>query len=224
VREWWNAPPLNFKTPRHHLFAALGLSNDARGMSRVGKGAVVYESQSPAAWTYDKTGGSRVRALVQSAADAVGLPWKESNALVLRRGPYVIAAGLDESVPNLPPAALHGKFIVLFDATLPVVTDVILEPSRRAFLLDLAATGDREGILAAACRVQDPRVTAEEIQFNARGIEGSAAVVCIAIHQPPQSVTVAGKPLAAGNWDFADGLLRIRFVNAAEGLEVQIIR
>jgi hypothetical protein len=50
----------------------------------------------------------------------VGLSWTETNALALRRGPYLIAAGLDESIPNAASFVLHGRFIDLFDAQLPV--------------------------------------------------------------------------------------------------------
>jgi hypothetical protein len=42
------------------------------------------------------------------AAEAVGVRWSESMALALRRGPYVVAAGLDESVPDAAPITCKG--------------------------------------------------------------------------------------------------------------------
>ena len=43
--------------------------------------------------------------------------WRETNYLLLRRGPYVIAAGLKESTEG-PGKVLRGPFIDLFDAEL----------------------------------------------------------------------------------------------------------
>lgn len=223
VREWWNAPPLAFKTPREHLFLALGVAADARGVSKVGKGAVVYEPLSPAALTYEKTGGERVRDLAHQAADAIGLGWKESNALALRRGPYVIAAGLDESVPGVAPVVLQGKFISLFDADLVVVKEVELNPGRRVMLLDVAQR-QREGIIAAACRVREVSMTAEAIRFRAEGIGGSSAVVCLSMARPPREVKVGGKVSEKNGWEYADGLLWVRFLNSAEGVDVALER
>ena len=63
---------------------------------------MVRENSLPAALTYTAGGGEIVRRAARSAAAAIGLVWSESNALVLRRGPYVIAAGLDESTRDCP--------------------------------------------------------------------------------------------------------------------------
>src|SRR4029077_12893378 len=51
LREWWNTAPRAYKSPRHHLFEALGLSADSTGLHKVGKGVVIREAQSPAALT-----------------------------------------------------------------------------------------------------------------------------------------------------------------------------
>jgi hypothetical protein len=226
VREWWNTAPVAFHTPRYHLFDALGIKEDAKGLSHVGKGVVVYEPLSPATLTYEQTGAQQVRDLTHQAADAIGLSWKESNALALRRGPYLIAAGLDESVPDAATTVLHGRLISLFDPTLAVVHEVELNPGRREMLLDVdaATAGGHEGILAAACGVKDVSVTPKEIRFRATGVQGSEAMVCVAINHPPRTVVVNGKTIAEGLWRFADGLMWIGFENSATGLNVEIER
>ena len=99
VREWWNTEPNHFRGPREHLFKTLGLDSDARGVSRIGEGVLLREAASPAALTYEKDGAERVRALARKSAEMVKLAWSETNALVLRRGPFIIAAALDESLP-----------------------------------------------------------------------------------------------------------------------------
>ena len=121
VREWWNTAPHSYKTPRQHLFEALGIPKDATGLHRVGRGVVVREAVSPAALTYKEDGAERVRKAARQAAAAVKLAWKETDSLVLRRGPYLVAAGLDESTPDAKPYVLHGRYLNLFDPELAVL-------------------------------------------------------------------------------------------------------
>ncbi len=49
VREWWNTAPLSYKSPREHLFDALGIAKESVGLHKVGRGVVLRESASPAA-------------------------------------------------------------------------------------------------------------------------------------------------------------------------------
>jgi hypothetical protein len=98
VREWWNTAPNSYKTPREHLFERLGIPRDADGLFHVGRGVVLSKRSSPAALSHRKDGGEVVRGFARQAAGAVHLPWKESDALVLRRGPYIIGAGLDDCI------------------------------------------------------------------------------------------------------------------------------
>lgn len=225
VRDWWNEGGLSFKTPREHLFKVLGLAADSRGMNHVGNGIVLFESASPAALTYQPDGSDRIRSLTKQAAEAVKLPWKESGALVLRRGPYLVTAGLQETGEDLPPVTLHGRMISLFDPTLSVVKEFAVSPGRRALLVDLdSIPKGHQGVIAAACRVQRHVVTADSVKFHADGIAQSPAVVCVAMNEPPRLVELDGKPLGASSYDYADGILRLRFVNTAEGVEVVIHR
>lgn len=225
VQEWWNTGEMKFATPRHHLFDALGLAHDARGTSAVGKGTVVWEPLSPAALTYKPDGANKVRELTCAAAERVGVRWSESSALVLRRGPYVIAAGVDEAAPDAPPVKLTNHFIPLFDPALPIAREFTVGPGTRALLLDLdALPPGREGAIAAACRVRDEAVTPGEIRFRADGVEGSAAVVRVALPKPPASVTVGGKAVAVDPSAFSEGTYRLRFTNAADGIDVEIRR
>ncbi len=139
VREWWSTAPMAFHTPREHLFAELGLPPGATGLHRVGRGVVLYESASPAKLTWQRDGAKEVRDFARNAAKATHLRWEESNALVLRRGPYVIAAGLDEAATHEKSVELRGHFVDLFDAGLPILTDAKVEPGRRLLLLDTGA-------------------------------------------------------------------------------------
>ena len=227
VREWWNTAPRSYQTPRQHLFEKLGLAKDATGLFRVGKGVVVRESASPAALAYTAEGAEAVRRPVREAAAAVKLGWKETNALVLRRGPYVVAAGLDESVPGAEPHVLHGRFVNLFDPELPVIPSVTLSPGARALLLDLnAGKTAAPRVVAAACRVRDERAEGKTLTFRAEGIGDTNAVVRIVMRSAastaPSEILVSGKPAARSQYDYSGGTLRLRFANSAEGVPIEV--
>ena len=106
------------------------------GSHTVGKGTLVFDASSPAALADRKDGAERVRDLVRQACSAAGLAYHEANHIVLRRGPYVIAAGLEGSTSE-EAHELRGRFIDLLAPSLPVVDSVRLTPRRRVLLLDL---------------------------------------------------------------------------------------
>ena len=223
VREWWNTAPYSYKTPRQHLFGELGIPEDATGLYKVGKGVVVSARLSPAALTYKKDGAVTIRALARQAASAVNLPWKETDALVLRRGPYIIAAGLDESVPDAKPYVMHGRFIDLFNSNLPILNRVAITPGRR-FLLDLDTTpaSATPSVIAAACRVRDEHASAGSITFLADGIADTEAVVRVRTQRSPIRVIVAGKPLSRAEYEVDGDTLRLQFPNSVQPIPIEI--
>jgi hypothetical protein len=223
VREWWNTAPNAFATPREHLFSALGLAKDATGPHKVGRGVVVRLALSPAALTYKEDGAETVRQAVRQAAAAVKLAWKETDSLVLRRGPYLVAAGLDESTPGAKPYVLHGRYLNLFDPELAVLETVTVAPRTRMLLLDLGSIKPGEmRVVAAACRVSDEKAEGQTLQFRADGIGDTNAVVQIAMPSAPAQVLVGGQPLDASKFDFSAGMLRVRFPNSAEPVAVEV--
>ena len=223
VREWWNTAPMAYRTPRQHLFEELGIARDAVGLERAGRGVVVSERVSPAALSYRGDGGATVRKAAQQAAAAVGLEWREAEALVLRRGPYVIAAGLDESVPEARPFSLRGRFVDLFDANLPVLHEVRIVPGKRFLLYDLDAAGNPEPhVVAAACRVRNERVSGKSLLFQADGMGDSEAVVRCAVKSAPAQVSIDGKPAGEMLYDAGSGTLLLRFANSTSPKQVEV--
>jgi hypothetical protein len=221
VREWWNTAPLSFHTPRAHLFDALGIPADATGIHKVGRGVVVREAVSPAALTYQEGGAETVRQAVRQAAAQIKLPWKESNSLVLRRGPYLVAAGFDESAPDARPYVLPGRYINLFDPTLAVLHSVTVGAGARMLLLDLdRIQSSAARVVAAACRVRDERADGNSLTFRVDGVGDTNAVVQIVSRLAPTDVLIDGKPLDLSQYDYREGLLRLRFPNSAEPVPV----
>ena len=114
VHSWWNdaSKGMSYQSPREHLFEQLGLAKDAGpGTHKVGAGTVIYDASSPAGLTHRRDGADHLpRTGASRLCEAVGLDYRETNYLALRRGPYVVAAGLDESIdgrPARPPRAIH---------------------------------------------------------------------------------------------------------------------
>ncbi len=223
VREWWNTAPFSYKTPREHLFEKLGIPEDATGLHRIGRGVVVYAPFSPAALTYKEDGAQTIRTIAHKAAVAVKLRWKETNSLVLRRGPYLVAAGLDESVPDTQPYVLRGRYLNLFDPELALLSRVTISPGDRMLLLDLdSLKGSQPSVVAAACRIRDERIENNSLQFHADGISDTQAIVAIATHAAPREVLIGGKPLPSSDYDFSHGVARLRFQNSVEPLAIEL--
>ncbi len=106
AQDWWNSNGNTQTIPRELLFQSLGLRADAEGTHHVGKGLVIFCKQPPSALATNPAGAQQVLSLTEEAARQVKLPWRQSTALVLRRGPFVMAAGLDKPEGTPEPAAV----------------------------------------------------------------------------------------------------------------------
>jgi hypothetical protein len=206
VREWWNRGGLNCRSPRAHLFAELGVGQEAKaGRYQVGKGILVFRPANPAGLAADPQGDAILVAAVQEAIKSTRVKWRETNYLLLRRGRFVIAAGLDESAPD-EPKVLRGCFINLFDPELAVRRQLTLAPGSRFFLLDLdQVSGGGPPVLASACkalplgvtRPNDTSAPAGTFRCLVEGVARTEAVVLLRVSRRPQWVTLAGEQLAA---------------------------
>jgi hypothetical protein len=218
VREWWNTGDFHDATPRLDLFRRLGLTARPEGAQHVGKGAVLYVPASPAALSHQAGGAQKVRDACATAAKAGAIDWQESPALVLHRGPYVVAAVLPSAKQAVE---LTGRFIPLFEPSLPVLNHVIIRPDQRQLLVDLDRLDERHPVVAAASgRVTDEAWDGEKLAFSVRGIADSQCVLRIACKAKPSEVTVDGRRRPEGDWTYADGVLRLRFENGIDFIHV----
>lgn len=223
VREWWNSAPFKYPTPRYHLFEILGLNAKAAGVHAAGRGAIVWEPLSPAALSYQPDGAHQVIRLVLSAAKSIHFAWKESRTLVLRRGSYIIGAGLEEPDSDAAAPPLRGRFIDLFDSGLSILEEVVLTPGQKKFLLDVGKyQKPLPRVLAAACRITEETAGHNMLRFRAEGIEGTEAVARVALPGAPGQVLVNGKQLPQSDIDQAESPFKIRFANSAAGNAIEI--
>ena len=221
IREWWNTGEFNDATPRLDLFRRLGLPAAPDGPQRVGNGIVLYDAQSPAALSHENGGAAKVRDLCATAAKSSGIEWQESPALVLHRGPYIVAAALPSASE---PIELSGHFIPLFDPALPVVNHVVLRPNQRQLLVDLdRLAGDvRPCVASASGRVVPSGATAGIFTSPSAESTTHRASFRWPVGASRLPLSVGGKPIAEGDWSFGDGVLRLHFDNAVDPLPVEI--
>ncbi len=220
--DWWNSGANHYASPREHLFKSLGLAPGAAGLHPVGKGSVLYAPESPSALSRDRTGGKQVLRLLETAAGAVHMPVRESGALVLRRGPYVIAAGLDEA--SGPETTVKGDFIDMFDPELARSSSLILKPGTRALLLDVDMVhSNTPKVLAASAKIAHETATAGGFRFEAEGIEGTEAAARILVEKPVRAVTLDGKPLDPGLYRVEGRTLLVRFTNTAAPRRIEVL-
>jgi hypothetical protein len=228
VREWWNTNGLHYSTPRQHLFEQLRLDKDNPVPLRVGKGQVVWIHRDPSQLAASPDGDAVLAGAVRQAAQSMEawpiahFHWSESNCLLLRRGPYLIAAGLEESIPG-PARTLRGRFINLFDSELRLQRDVALAPGSRLFLLDLDAPEVAgRTLLAAACGAVPLKHRADAVSELVEGVENTPCVALLRAPRAPRSVRLADKALDAVHYDAEQGLLWIRFTNQPSPRELSV--
>lgn len=221
--DWWNTQGNHYATPRDDLFRMLGLDSNATGLSAVGKGKVLYAKESPAALSYRQDGAETVMKLVTTAAAAIHLPLTTPDALVLRRGPYVIAAGLDGATEQAR-VRVSGDLINLFDSNLTESQSFEVGPGTRGLLLDLSCfQTSRPRIVAASAKISNEHVEAKGLSFDAEGIDQTEAVALVLCSQVPSSVTLNDVVLPAEQYHKAGRTLLVRFVNRASVQRIRVL-
>ena len=169
--------------------------------------------------------------LLRTAAGVIHLPLKETNSLVLRRGPYVIAAGLEGETQNTArsPAevtlqsSVTGDLIDLFDANLAERNSVAVNAGTRAFLLDVNRfQGSAPHVLAASAKISEERASANALAFRAEGIDQTEAVARILSERSPRSVTVNHRLLDPSNYQHSGRTILLRFLNTAAPQEIRV--
>ena len=227
--DWWNSAGQHFANPRQQLFQLLGIAADAPGLHPVGKGFVLYEPQSPSALTYSRTGSAQVLKLLHTAAAAIHLPIQETHSLVLRRGPYVIAAGLDADPLDVAssteqPVAVTGDLINLFDPNLSESDRIIIKPGTRALLLDVdSLKSSTPRLLAASAKVSHEQLSANSLTFQVEGIDQTQGVARILVGKAVRQVTLNGKPLESEHYQRNGRTLLLHFPNTAAPQQIRVV-
>lgn len=221
VREWWNQNGADYAFPQEHLTEVLRLGrNPDKSIFHCGSGLVLINPASPAALAHRPEGADIVLDSVRQVRTQLGLPWAESNALVFRRGPYVIAAGMDESV-DAPSATLAGNFVDLFDAGLRVITNPAINAGSCRLLVDVSRCPQDAWVIAAAGRISDEVVNDRHLSFSVAGMDKTTCAVRVKLPAQPQSTSVGGR-IHMSDWDEVSYSVLLEFPNDPHGVAVQI--
>ena len=179
VQEWWNKNGNSYGAPSEHLFQLMGMPEKAaEGEYKYGKGKVYVIRKDPKEFALKAGGDAELMDIVRKSYGRL----EEKNSFLLQRGPYVIAAVVDESEAGDAPLQLKGDYIDLFSHELSYTSAPVVEPGTQAYLYDLRKVSDRRRphIIASASRIYDEEhPSANEYRFMAKGPKNTKNIVCI---------------------------------------------
>ncbi len=227
ITSWWNSGKNSFKNPAEHLFTCLGLDkNPEAGLHRVEKGHLYYLPVHPSKLALYKQNADDYRRVVDEVLALNNIKWKKSASIVLRRGPYVVTAVMDESVTSKA-QTLKGAYIDLYDHRLSVVKDPKLEIGSVGLYYDVNKidTDSEADIIAAAGRVDSLYTSGEKSEFTVIGPEKIVCAVRIYLQRVPKAVKAfcgADEVKASFDYDKTSKTALINFDNSPNGIKVEI--
>ena len=226
IEEWWSTGDNHFTAPSQHLFTLLGLDPNAKeGQYKVGKGTVSIIRKDPKEYIMNEGGEAPYLTQVEALYADKGAKLEYKNDFVLDRGPYTLMAVVDESISDKP-LQRKGSFIDLFDPTLPVKNEIIVNPGQQALVIDLAKVADkkRPQVLAASFREDQEKSSKESYSFVAKSPENTNGISRVLLPKMPKQVLIDGKDsINPSKWDNASKTYLVEFENSPEGVNVEFI-
>jgi hypothetical protein len=112
----------------------------------------------------------------------------------------------------------------LFDAKLPVLSQLTISPNARRLLIDLDRLEKKNvpRVIAASCRVTHEQATADSLTFDADGIAETDAVVRIETLRKPSHVLVGGVALGTKDFETSRDTLLVHFPNVASSTRIEV--
>jgi hypothetical protein len=227
VTEWWNTGVNTFRSASGHLFKLMGMGEDpAEKEYSYGRGKVLVVRQDPKELVLkadaDHEFIARIKNEFEVNAKAGKLELK--NNFLLKRGPYIIAAVLNENEDSSA-LIIKGPVIDLFDPSLPILTKKIVEPGTQAYLYDLSTTGEKPMVMAAAARVYEEQTLGNQYSFLVKSPSKTMNVMRILLPAKPKRVTGKGTDpvvFSENQWDAVTKTLLLKFENYSEGVAINI--
>lgn len=230
VKEWWNTNGKQYASPSVQLFELMHIdTTDKKVLYSYGKGKVSIIKQDPKELVLlPGMDSSFVKLVRQTYEKEAGLgKLQTKNYFYLERGPYDIVSVMDESV-STKPLHIKGLVIDLFDPLLPILSEKIIYPGQQSLLYDLNRVKEKNipQVLCAASRVYDEKRELHSYSFITKSPSNTNNVMRILLPLQPASLIVKdaeGKLLQNTNaWDSFSKTCLLQFVNAADGVQVDI--
>lgn len=224
VLEWWNTEGNEYKAPSEHLFAKMNLSrNPSEGTYRYGKGQVIVMREDPKYFVLKTGNDQKYYEMIASAYQKkFGKEIETKNSFIVERGPYVIAAVMDESVSKKP-LTLSGLYIDLFEKDLPIVTSKQIQPGEQGYLYDLSKVSRKikAKVLCGASRIYNEKTGKHSYSFVAKSPINTSNVSRILLPSRPLTVKVNGVEVQT-EWDESSKTLLLGFENDPAGVKVTL--
>lgn len=219
VSEWWNKDGNNYDSPSDHLFSLMDIqSSPSAGDYKFGKGKVRIIRQDPKEFVLEKNGAEPLIAAVEELCGGI----EKKNSFLLERGMYLLAAVLDESVSS-GPLKLEGRYIDLYDPSLPICENVEVRPGVQRLFIDLSKVRkDSPMILAAASRAENETLSGRTFSYVAKSPAATVNVSRVLLPAAPKSLKVNDKEcLDLRCWDEAGQTYLLTFDNNPDGVAVE---
>ena len=220
VLEWWNQDGNNYTAPSQHLFQLMQMPEKAEeDVYRYGKGRIYVVRQDPKEFVMQEKGDQSLLSVIEKAYGKL----EYKNHFYLERGPYTLAAVVDENAVSSEPLQLNGNYIDLFDPKLPCLKQKIVNPGEQAFLFDINAVKkrNRPQVLASASRQSDESIGKRTYSFIAKSPAETDNVMRIILPKNPKGITVSSNQFTS-EWDERTHTLLLQFENNPEGVHVKI--
>ena len=220
VLEWWNQNGNTYTAPSQHIFQLMQMPEKAEeGIYSYGKGRVYVVRQDPKEFVMQEAGDQSLLSVIEKAYGKL----EYKNHFYLERGPYVLAAVVDENAVSSEPLQLKGNYIDLFDPKLPCLKQKTVNPGEQAFLFNIHAVSqkNRPQVLASASRQSNEMIGKRTYSFLAKSPAETDNVMRILLPKKPQSIKVSANQFKS-EWDDQTHTLLLQFENNPEGVQVNI--
>ncbi len=190
IRHWWNAGENDYKNPAEHLFESLGLERKpADGIYNVGNGRILVINKHPKNFAVSADESTAYRAKVKEVLAQSGYNWEDSNAMILKRGSYVVTAVMDETTNK--DFTLDGTYVDLYSTNLCIEKNPVLKPGSVGLFYDLSSIDKTTAcdVIAVSGRITDAKFTARSMKFKFIGPEKMTAAMRIYTKRPVKNVT-----------------------------------
>ncbi|MCC6698330.1 MAG: hypothetical protein IT365_22085 [Candidatus Hydrogenedentes bacterium] len=226
VREWWNANGTNGAKAYDDLLARLGVTAAAEAAPEpIGQGFVRFVRERPRDLQGTPEGAEKVRTWVREMLGKLGQDLVTQPYLCVRRGPFVVASVLDETVVENPEVRFTGQYVDLFDPAFPVVKERVLRANERTLLYDLDWARTKNAgakVVAAGARIRGEALKAGQFHFTMRGPSGTTARVRVLLPAAPSAVAVEPEADVQQAWDPDSSTLWLSMPNTAQDVSVTV--
>ena len=139
---------------------------------------------------------------------------------MLRRGPYVSAGGMNESVSD-EPVTLQGRFVNLYDPHLGVLENPRIAPDTRWLLVDLSRCPSHAWVVAAAGRMDDETLGDHSLSFTVSGMAQTTCAVRVLLPVKP-GLSLIDSHTGRFAWDDNSHTALLEFPNSPQGIKVRL--